>query len=229
MKTLNFKCYAKINIALNVLSKREDGYHELDMVMVPLALHDTVLLSELNNAEAHFVTIDDFTYGGSHYTLATNALNKLSEYANFDNKFRIAIHKAIPIQSGLGGGSSDTAFLLKNVNKALKLGVSDEKLVEIVAPLGADIPFFVGCKPSRAQGIGNKLTPITIKNNYYVLLIKPDKGCSTKEVYDVSDQMNLVTGDIDAVVNKAHLEADIPLVSCLPTGCLIGSCGFLDE
>ncbi len=208
MKTINFKCYAKINISLNVLSKREDGYHELDMVMVPLALHDTVLLSDLKNADAHSVTIDDFTYGGSHYTLATSVLNQLAEVAGFNNKFRIDIHKAIPIQSGLGGGSSDTAFLVKNVNQILNLGLTDEQLIDVVAPFGADIPFFIGCKPTRAQGIGNKLSRITIKNNYWVLLVKPEKGCSTKEVYETSDQMELKTGSIDTVIKALETGDD---------------------
>ena len=94
----------------------------------------------------------------------------------------------------------------------LKLGASDEELIELAKTLGCDIPFFIKCKPARVQGVGEILTPITIKNNYYVLLVKPEMGCSTKEVYAISDTMDLKVTNIDNVV-KALEEGDDKLLA----------------
>ena len=108
MKSLLLKSYAKINICLNVIKKREDGYHELDMVMLPLALHDSIYMEELKNAKDHFITIDDFSLGLLKYNIATATMEKMQAKYGIDHKFRITIHKNIPMQSGLGGGSSNS-------------------------------------------------------------------------------------------------------------------------
>lgn len=200
MKTLLLKSYAKINIALNVVGKQEDGYHKLDMVMIPLALHDSILLTKVNNAPDNYVTTDDFALGDIQYNLATFAIDTMQKKYGFDSKFRVFIHKILPIQAGLGGGSSNAAATLVGVNKYLKLGASDEELIEIGKTLGADVPFFVKGVPARCQGIGEIMTPIDIKNNYYVLIVKPNAGCSTKKVYELADTMDLVTYDINNVV-----------------------------
>ena len=94
----------------------------------------------------------------------------------------------------------------------LKLGATDEELIDIAKTLGCDIPFFIKCKPSRVQGVGEVLNPITIKNNYYVLIVKPEPGCSTREVYGLSDQMDLETCDINNVI-KALEEGDDELLA----------------
>ena len=200
MKTLLLKSYAKINIALNVVGKQEDGYHKLDMVMLPLALHDSILLTKVNNAPDNYVTTDDFALGDIQYNLVTFAIDTMQKKYGFDSKFRVFIHKILPIQAGLGGGSSNAAATLVGVNKYLKLGASDEELIEIGKTLGADVPFFIKGVPARCQGIGEIMTPIDIKNNYYVLIVKPNAGCSTKKVYELADTMDLVTYDINNVV-----------------------------
>ena len=212
MKDLHIRSFAKINISLNIIKKREDGFHELDSVMLPLSLHDSLVVSKLNSANDNFVTVDDFSIGTFNYNLATFAIEKLQSIYHFNDKFRILIHKVIPIQAGLGGGSSNAAFTLKAVNAMLKLGANDEQLIDLGKTLGCDIPFFIKCKPARVQGIGEVLTPITVKNNYFVLLVKPDAGCSTKEVYSISDTMDLKVGNIDNVV-KALEEGDDQLLA----------------
>ena len=200
MKSLHIRSYAKINLCLNIIGKREDGYHELDMIMLPISLHDSLVVSKLNKSTDNFVTVDDFSNGSFSYNLATFSIDKLQSVYHFDQKFRILIHKVIPIQAGLGGGSSNAACSLKAVNTLLKLGATDEELMDIGKTLGCDIPFFVKCKPARCQGIGEILTPIEIKNNYYVLLVKPEAGCSTKEVYQVADSMNLPVCNVENVI-----------------------------
>ena len=200
MKNLHIRSFAKINISLNITKKREDGFHELDSVMLPISLHDSLVVSKLSNAPDNYVTVDDFSIGTFSYNLATFSIEKLQSIYHFNDKFRILIHKVIPIQAGLGGGSSNAAFTMKAVNTMLKLGASDEELIDIAKTLGCDIPFFIKCKPARVQGVGEVLTPITVKNNYYVLLVKPDAGCSTKEVYAISDTMDLKTCNIENVI-----------------------------
>ena len=211
MKNLHIRSFAKINISLNITKKREDGFHEIDSVMLPISMHDSLIVSKLKNATDNYVTIDDFSIGSFSYNLATFSIEKLKSVYHFDDKFRVLIHKVIPIQAGLGGGSSNAACTMKAVNSMLKLGATDEELIELSKSLGCDIPFFIKCKPARVQGVGEILNPINIKNNYYVLIVKPEAGCSTKEIYALSDELELKTCNLDNVV-RALEEGDDELL-----------------
>ena len=212
MNTLHIRSYGKINLCLNITGKRDDGFHEVDMVMVPISLHDSIVISKLNKSTDNFVTVDDFSIGSFSYNLATFSIDKLQSIYHFDQKFRVLIHKVIPIQAGLGGGSSNAACTMKAVNSILKLGASDEELMQISTPLGCDIPFFIKCKPARCQGVGEIVTPIEIKNNYFVLIVKPEAGCSTREVYKTADSTDLPVCNIDNVI-KALAEGDDDLLA----------------
>lgn len=212
MNSIAIKSYAKINISLDVKAKREDGYHELDSIMVPLELHDSIRISKLQKATDDFITVDDFSLGVIEYNLASFATDCMRSKYNFKQNFRIFIHKNIPMQAGLGGGSSNAAFTLIALNKLMKLNASDEELLELAKPLGADVPFFITCKPVRCGGIGEKMTPITIKNDYYALLVKPKKGCSTREIFAAFDSMDIKTGNMENVV-KALAEGDDELLA----------------
>jgi 4-diphosphocytidyl-2C-methyl-D-erythritol kinase len=180
--------------------------------MLPIELHDSIIISKLQNSCDNFVTVDDFSNGLIHYNLASTGINVLAQKYGFTTKFRVYIHKVIPMQAGLGGGSSNAAFTMKAVCSMLKLNVTDEELMELAAPFGADIPFFIKCEPSRAKGIGEILEPIEIKNNYYCLIVKPSSGCSTKEVFAIADQQEYKPVDIDTVV-KALKEGDDELLA----------------
>ena len=215
MKNLLLKSNAKINICLNIEGKREDGYHELDMIMVPIELHDSMLLSPIGNRTDNYVTIDDFSLGETQYNLATFAIETMQKEFKFDQKFRINIHKVLPIQAGLGGGSSNAAFTMKGVNKLLNLKASDEKLIDIGKKLGADIPFFIKNKPMRCQGIGEILTPITIKNDYWVLIVKPFKGCSTKDIFKISDNAPVKKCNVDDVIKALEIGDDDMLANSI--------------
>ena len=212
MKSLHIRSYAKINLCLNITGKREDGFHELDMIMLPISLHDSLIVSKLNKSIDNFVTVDDFSIGSFTYNLATFAIDKLQSVYRFNDKFRVLIHKVIPIQAGLGGGSSNAACTMKAVNTLLNLGATEEELMNYGKDLGADIPFFVKCKPARCRGIGEQIEPIEIKNNYYVLLVKTEAGCSTREVYQLADTMDLAVCDMDKVL-KALAEGDDELLA----------------
>ena len=215
MKSLHIRSYAKINLCLNITGKREDGYHELDMIMLPISLHDSLVISKLEKATDNFVTVDDFSIGSFTYNLATFSIDKLESIYRFNQKFRILIHKVIPIQAGLGGGSSNAACTLKAVNTMLNLGASDEQLMDIGKTLGCDIPFFIKCKPARCQGIGEIVEPIEVKNNYYVLLVKPEAGCATKEIYQVADTMDLPVCDVGKVIEALKNGNDDLLASAI--------------
>ena len=213
MATKSVKSFAKINISLRIVSKRSDGYHELDSIMVPIELHDSIIISTLKNSADNFVTVDDFSNGLIHYNLASTGIEALAKKYKFDTKFRVYIHKVIPMQAGLGGGSSNAAFTMKAVNNMMKCGASDEDIIELAKSFGADIPFFVKCVPARCKGIGELMEPIEIKNNYHVLIVKPSLGCSTKEVFALADKKKEYNPvDIDSVV-KALKEGDDDLLA----------------
>ena len=212
---ISVKSYAKINIALNVVGKTEKNYHLLDSVVLPIALHDTIIIQNLKNGVETYVTIDDFSQGSIEYNICTFAIDKLASMYGFNNKFRVYIHKVIPMQAGLGGGSSNAAFTMKAVIKQLKLNVSDEELLDIAKNLGADVPFFIKCQPSRMRGIGEQLDPITVKKNYYVLIVKPFDGCSTAEVFKQADELEIKTGNIEDVIKALETGDDDLLASSI--------------
>lgn len=209
----SFQSYAKINLVLNVEGKNEKGYHLLDSVVLPISLHDTLIVSKLKNAADSYLTIDDFSQGSIEYNIASFALDKMSIKYKFDQKFRVFIHKNIPMKAGLGGGSSNTACLMKAVNQILKLNIPNEELKEMGLTLGCDIPFFVDCVPARMQGVGENLTRINVKNNYFVLLVKPYDGLSTKLVFDKLDEVeDNKKGNVKNVI-KALEEGDDDLLA----------------
>ena len=214
MKKLVERSYAKINLALNVLRIREDGFHDLDMVMLPLKLHDSLLISEIVGKKDNFVIMDDFSMYIGHNNIAHKALDILEEkYDLKGKKFKIIIHKNIPMQAGMGGGSSNAAATLLGINKFCKLNIPNEELFEISKPLGSDVPFFIYNKPARCEGKGEIITPINIKNNYYVLIVKPKEGCSTKTVYANFDKdPHFDVCNIDKVI-KALEDGDDDLLA----------------
>lgn len=212
MKKTVVRSNAKINLCLDIKGKREDGYHLLDMVMVPITLHDTLLIEESPSSIDNYVTLDDFTILPSEFNTVSLALKYLKEIKQFDNTFKIDLHKVIPMKAGLGGGSSNAAFVIRAINDYLKLGCTEEELVGVAAKVGADVAFFVKNKPARCTGVGEIIEPITIKNNYHVLVVKPEAGCATKEIYNLCDkQKELKHGNVDNVI-KALEEGDDELL-----------------
>lgn len=200
MSYLVVKSFAKINLSLKVVGLRKDGFHDLDMIMLPIKAHDTMILTNLQKNADHYVTVDDFSIPNVENNTVTRALNKYCEQVGCDNKFRVDIHKAIPAKAGLGGGSSNAAFALKGLNQFLKKNLSNEQLFEMSKDLGSDVPFFIDCKPSRCQGTGSDITPITLNSKYYLLIVKPDQGCSTKTIFSELKSDYKSTKNIDDVI-----------------------------
>lgn len=213
MKKIVVRSNAKINVCLDITSRREDGYHLLDMVMLPLELHDSLLIEETPKAVDNYITLDDYTIEESKFNTVTTAIELLDEVHPLNTKFKIDLHKVIPMKAGLGGGSSNAAFVLKTIADYKKISLTKEEINKIAVKIGADVPFFVENKPARCRGIGEDITPINIKNNYYVLLVKPDKGCATEDVYRLSDKKNnWPHGNVEMVI-KALEEGDDELLA----------------
>ena len=181
----------KINLGLRVIRKREDGYHDLETIFVPIyGLHDEL---EVNKGERLKVKGErSFSFHQEGITVDCNPEDNLiikcyhlmaEKYPQIGN-VSIRFRKNIPFGAGLGGGSSDAAHMALALNELFELGLNKEQLAAEVSPLGADCPFFIYNTPCYAEGIGDKLTPIDLPlQGTRIIMIKPNEGVSTKEAY----------------------------------------------
>ncbi len=177
---LELQANAKINLALDVLSERNDGYHEVDMIMQEISLSDTITLEE--GRGGFVLACDDKNLKLDRDNLIYKAWAAMRHLAE-DDSVVIEMEKKIPMQAGLGGGSSDAAAVLKGLNKLWGLGLESSQLEEIGAGIGSDVPFFIKGGTQRAQGRGEKLTPL---RNWYgkpLLLVNSGQNLSTAFVY----------------------------------------------
>ena len=172
---------AKINLGLDVVEKRPDGYHNLETVFYPIPLNDIL---EITKSEEFSFTMHNAQFeGDDNDNLVVKAYNLLAQEYEMP-KVKISLYKNIPTGAGMGGGSADAAFALKMLNEIAGLGLSDEKLEEYAARLGADCAFFIKSRPAYATGIGNILTSVECDlTGYYMIVVKPEIHISTKEAY----------------------------------------------
>lgn len=189
-RSLTLKSFAKINLSLRVLGKRPDGYHDLEMVNVPLELHDVIQIEKTPAGSGVYVTCDDVSLSNTRHNLCTKMAYLMKETYGLAEDFNIDIHKEIPFAAGMGGGSSNAASVMRGMVELSRLSPNEDQLYKLGASLGADIPFFLYGKPCLVRGIGEVLTPITIKKKYFCLIIKPDEGLSTKAVYEACDSFD---------------------------------------
>ena len=171
---------AKINLGLNVLSKREDGYHDISSVFYPVK--ECVDILEIIKSERF-----EFTRSGIEISDGENLCEKA--WKLLDNDFgignvKIHLHKQIPIGAGLGGGSADASFTLKYLTELFDLNLNNKELEKYALRLGADCPFFIDNTPKLVEGIGEKMTSIDLDlSNYEIRLVNPDIHISTKQAY----------------------------------------------
>ncbi|HEY8464741.1 MAG TPA: 4-(cytidine 5'-diphospho)-2-C-methyl-D-erythritol kinase [Bacillota bacterium] len=171
---------AKINLALDVLRRRPNGYHEVDMVMQPLTLADEIVLEPSPELE---LFCNQPQLPTDCRNLAWQAADLLRREMAIADGVRITIHKKIPVAAGLAGGSSDAAAVLNGLNQLWQLGLTTVELMELGLKLGADVPFCVLQQTARAQGIGEQLTPFASSLKCRVLIITPNVAVSTAAVY----------------------------------------------
>lgn len=176
---------AKINLGLNIVRKRPDGYHDLETLFYPIPLADaleTTLLAEGNDKyRLHQSGLE--IAGEADKNLVIRAYRLLDELYHLP-PVDIHLLKQIPSGAGLGGGSADAAFMLKMLDKQFGLSLSEEALEEYAARLGADCAFFIKNRPTYAEGIGNLFSPVALSlKGYQLLLVKPDIFVSTREAF----------------------------------------------
>lgn len=196
MKT---RAYCKVNLSLDVLGKRSDGYHELKMIMVPVNFYDEIEIYK--NETMEYKADKPFIYFDDNNTIV-KAVKLMKEEFNIEDNFKISLKKQIPIKAGLAGGSTDGAAIIRCINKMYNLNLTDERIKELCLKIGADVLFNYYSKPALVEGLGDKLTFIDIKDNYYVLIVKPRKGVSTKECYALVDGKECVHPNTDLILEK---------------------------
>jgi 4-diphosphocytidyl-2-C-methyl-D-erythritol kinase len=174
---------AKINLGLNVISQRADGYHNIETVFYPINLCDALEIVPAGDPKTALVLSGISVNGNPEDNLVMKAFHLLKKDYDLP-EITIYLRKNIPSGAGLGGGSSDAAYMLKLLNDFAALNLSFEQLEKYAASIGADCPFFIRNKPVFAEGTGNIFTPINLSlQGYYLVLIKPDIHVSTKEAY----------------------------------------------
>ena len=206
------KAPAKINLYLDVLGKREDGYHNLDMVMLPLELHDTISFERIPNAHYTHIVSDSIERQIINHNSIYRTHELLEKQYDYKHNFIIKVHKEIPIYAGLGGGSSNAAAALRYFKRVGKLKMTEEEEIKFCTQIGADVPFCLKNVPAHVEGIGERITPIKVKKQYFVLIIKPKQGLSTKDVFTECDKYELKHGNVQNVI-KALETGDDKLLS----------------
>ena len=174
--------HAKINLALYVLGKRPDGYHDIATVLQLVSLHDTLTFDL--DAPAYSFTCDHPGLIDSESNLVTKAVRALERATARSLPVSIHLKKVVPIGAGLGGGSSDAAVTLRTLSEHLHLGLSPEMLYRLASELGSDVPFFLTSGQALAEGRGERLTDLDWPTNYHVCIAFPGVAVSAREGYD---------------------------------------------
>lgn len=183
MNSINLKSRAKINLSIDVLGKREDGYHIVEMIMQAIDLYDKLKITEIEE-NSILIKSNSVDIPLNKDNIMYKAVSLLKYEFNIDKGVEIFIEKNIPVAAGMAGGSSNAAAVLVGLNKLWNLGLSEERLKDIGLKLGADVPFCITGGSALAEGIGEKLTNIKgINEDINILVCKPNIFVSTKEVY----------------------------------------------
>jgi len=178
---ITLKSRAKINLYLDVVNKRDDGYHDISTILTPLSLHDSITLKK---DDAITVSCDKSAVPTDNTNLAFIAAKLFFDEGGIKSGVHIDIQKNIPVAAGLGGGSSNAATTLIGLNKLFDSPLPKEKLIKIAEKIGADVPFFIESKSVYAEGIGNIFVYYPTLPTLYFILINPGFSVSAKFAYD---------------------------------------------
>ena len=209
MDEISLKALAKINLGLDVLGKREDGYHEVRMVMQTIHLYDRVEIKKTRSPHIHVET-NLYYLPVNEDNLVYRAAKLMKDEFQIKEGVRIVLQKFIPVAAGMAGGSSDAAAAFVGVNRIFGLGLSEEDLMKRAVKVGADVPYCVMRGTALAEGIGEKLTRLPRVPQCYVLVGKPGVNVSTKTAYEnlKLDDPAVVHPDIDGMVTAIR-EGDL--------------------
>ncbi len=192
------KAYGKVNLGLDVIGTLPNGYHEVAMILQTVNLYDTVTIEKTE--EGILLSSDREDLPNDSDNLAYRAAEKILSHGHVEGGVKIHIEKRIPVAAGMAGGSTDCAAVLLGINELYELGMSKEKLCELGVKLGADVPYCIYGGTMLAEGIGEKLTQLPPPPKCTVLLAKPERGMSTKYVYDHLDLQRVEHPDMDLIV-----------------------------
>src|SRR3989339_491129 len=189
MKVVKLRSPAKINVRLDVLNKRQDGYHDLRMINTPINIYDEIEC-ELTEKGIQVECENDATVPDGDQNIVYQVAKEILAYSNKNIGVRIKIYKNIPSAAGMGGGSSNAAAVLTGLNELLKINLSKEKLMKIGLRFGADVPFFVFGSSAIARGVGENLVKIKKMPKLPLVIISPNISVSTKWVYEHYEAAN---------------------------------------
>ena len=220
---MKVRAYAKVNLALDVVRKREDGYHDLEMIMAPITLHDLIYINVID--EGIEIESNSKIVPTDQRNIMYKVAQLMQERYGLKKGVKIFVYKHIPTQAGLAGGSADGAAVIKAMNKLFHLNLSYEEM----AALGkADIPFCIYEKTAFVEGVGEKLQFIDEPFEAYLLLVKPKKGVSTQKAFTSLDlskvkhqdcrkmKKGIEMNDYQAVIDNLQNTLELPSIKMVP-------------
>lgn len=217
MREIQLRAYGKINLGLDVVRKREDGYHELRMIMQTVGLYDELRMAIIPEDEIRLSVNLSFLPTNQN-NLIYKAIALVKEEFGISQGVEARLEKRIPVAAGMAGGSSNAAAALVGMNRLFHLGLSKQKLMEYGVRLGADVPYCIMRGTALSEGIGEVLTPLPPMPSCYILLAKPGISVSTKYVYQ-----NLRIGEL-----KHHPDID-GMIEAIRVQNLAGICDRLEN
>ena len=213
MSRLYEKAYAKLNLSLDVCGLREDGYHLLRTVMQEISLYDDVFCEPCDRIEIacnlSYLPINE-------NNIVYKVANAFFSYTGIVGGARFYLHKRIPSGAGLGGGSSDGVAALRLLDRMYQTNLSKQQMVELVAPIGADLPFFVYGKTALAEGIGERVTQLAPLHSGAFLLVKPDCGMSTPRIFSLHDTLSHpIHPDVEQMMSAVAAQDVTAIGTCM--------------
>lgn len=215
MDKLELRALGKINLGLDVLGRRENGYHDVRMVMQTVYLYDQIFMTKTKTPGIRLET-NLFFLPVDQNNLAYRAAKMLSDEFGIKQGVHITLYKRIPVSAGMAGGSSNAAAVLYGMNRMFDLGLTEQELMERGVKLGADVPYCIMRGTVLAEGIGEILTPLVPCPRCYVLLAKPPISVSTKLVYERLDSREVMDHpDIDGIIRGLDRQDIRQVAGCM--------------
>lgn len=179
------KAYGKINLSLDVFAEREDGYHDIESIMAPIVFFDDLEINIRAGEDRYYCDKAHIRFDENNSIVKMIGL--LREKYDLHDHYEVKLKKKIPVRAGLGGGTADAAGTLRIFKKLYDLDLKEEDIRELCLKVGADVLFNYYNVPAKVSGMGDRIEPISIRNDYHVLLVKPKGGIPTKKAYDLLD------------------------------------------
>ncbi len=212
MESIRLKARAKINLGLDVLGRRDNGYHDVRMVMQTVGLYDRIIMTRIPEEEIRIKTNVGFLPVNEN-NLVYKAIMLMKDSYKLEGGIEVDLNKFIPVAAGMAGGSSDAACALFGMNRLYELNISMKELMKLGVGIGADVPYCLMRGTALAEGIGEKLTRLPDMPFCHILVAKPPVNVSTRLVYEKLDSTPINEHpDIDGIIEAVRLK-DVGLVA----------------